>query len=63
MSALKSWLSVEENRKNVPTDMVVLLINQVDSKSVSIKASKIFPVTYQTLTAVIHTLYCYQYTN
>lgn len=49
---------VEKNRKSISTNLVVLLVNQVDSKKVSISGSRIFPITYQTLCAVRQKHFC-----
>lgn len=52
MNTIKEWLSVDENRKQVPADQVHVILNEVDSNLVALKGNSIFPITYALLANV-----------
>ncbi len=40
------WLSEEGNRKQVPYDQLVVILNEVDTHVIAVKGNGVFPVTY-----------------
>lgn len=46
MDKLRLWLSRKTNQKNIPVDQFVILLNELDSKAISVKGAGIFPITY-----------------
>lgn len=52
MDTLRDWLSVTDNRKQVPLDELCLTINELDKQVVAVKGSHVFPITYSLLANV-----------
>lgn len=46
MKRVKTWLSEESNRNQVRHDQLVIILNEVDTHSISVKGNGVFPVTY-----------------
>lgn len=46
MTGLKSWLSLEENHKEIPPNQFNSILNELDSARVSVKGGEVFSVTY-----------------
>lgn len=46
MDCLSDWLAVEENRRSVSVDHLIVLVSQLDKNVVALKAGRIFPITY-----------------
>lgn len=55
---LKEWLAIDENRKAIPSDLLLVIINELDTNMVAVKASGVFPITYSLAASVslIHVL-------
>lgn len=52
MEKLKEWLAPEENRIQLTTQNLVIILNDLDNHVISIKGSNIFPVTYALVASV-----------
>lgn len=54
MCQFKVWVGNQENRSllGIDSDQLTILLNEMDSSVVSIKASGIFPITYGLLVNV-----------
>lgn len=56
MSVLKTWLSVDENRRDVPLDELQLVLQELALKDdVGIRGSNVFTITYSLVVNVSDT--------
>lgn len=57
MSVLKTWLSVDENRRDVPLDELQLVLQELALKDdVGIRGSNVFTITYSLVANVSDTI-------
>lgn len=52
MNVLKLWLASEEGKRQLPSNELHIILNELDNHQVSIKAANTFPMTYTVLTHV-----------
>lgn len=52
MSKMKDWFAKEENKQQVSVGELKVILKELDSNAVSIKASNVFPISYGTLADV-----------
>lgn len=52
---MKRWLAIDENRKQIPVDELLLLLEELDSNKVAIKGRNDYPAITHSLVANVIT--------